>query len=92
MLTRQMYAGEKEGITTPPLVFQAVINPFYLAMRKHGGIRHILGAVEAVSHGEGYTATAGNGVCLGTLVPGRSRSTAIHRLFVYYCHPRARLA
>ncbi|MEA7515316.1 thiamine pyrophosphate-binding protein, partial [Salmonella enterica subsp. enterica serovar Virginia] len=35
----------------------AAINPFYSAMRKHGGIRHILARhVEGASHmAEGYT-------------------------------------
>ncbi len=65
-----MYVLEKEGITTAFGVPGAAINPFYSAMRKHGGIRHILARhVEGASHmAEGYTrATAGNiGVCLGT--------------------------
>ncbi|EPT1536712.1 thiamine pyrophosphate-binding protein, partial [Escherichia coli] len=38
-----MYVQEKEGITTAFGVPGAAINPFYSAMRKHGGIRHILG-------------------------------------------------
>lgn len=62
-----MYVLEKEGITTAFGVPGAAINPFYSAMRKHGGIRHILARhVEGASHmAEGYTrATAGNiGVC-----------------------------
>ena len=37
-----MYVLEKEGITTAFGVPGAAINPFYSAMRKHGGIRHIL--------------------------------------------------
>lgn len=68
-----MYVLEKEGITTAFGVPGAAINPFYSAMRKHGGIRHILARhVEGASHmAEGYTrATAGNiGVCLGTSGP-----------------------
>ena len=64
-----MYVLEKEGITTAFGVPGAAINPFYSAMRKHGGIRHILARhVEGASHmAEGYTrATAGNiGVCWG---------------------------
>ncbi|CAN7697964.1 glyoxylate carboligase [Mycolicibacterium frederiksbergense] len=51
----------------------AAINPFYSAMRAHGGIKHILARhVEAASHmAEGYTrARAGNiGVCIGTSGP-----------------------
>lgn len=65
-----MYVLEKEGVNTAFGVPGAAINPFYSAMRKHGGIRHILARhVEGASHmAEGYTrATAGNiGVCLGT--------------------------
>mgnify|MGYP002711102137 CR=1 FL=1 len=67
-----MYVLEKEGITTAFGVPGAAINPFYSAMRKHGGIRHILARhVEGASHmAEGYTrATAGNiGVCLLPLI------------------------
>lgn len=53
-----MYVLEKEGITTAFGVPGAAINPFYSAMRKHGGIRHILARhVEGASHmAEGYTA------------------------------------
>ena len=51
----------------------AAINPFYAAMRAHGGIRHILARhVEGASHmADGYTrARAGNiGVCVGTSGP-----------------------
>ena len=52
-----MYVLEKEGITTAFGVPGAAINPFYSAMRKHGGIRHILARhVEGASHmAEGYT-------------------------------------
>lgn len=52
-----MYVLEKEGITTAFGVPGAAINPFYSAMRKHGGIRHILTRhVEGASHmAEGYT-------------------------------------
>lgn len=51
-----MYVLEKEGITTAFGVPGAAINPFYSAMRKHGGIRHILARhVEGASHmAEGY--------------------------------------
>mgnify|MGYP000718425286 CR=1 FL=1 len=46
-----MYVLEKEGITTAFGVPGAAINPFYSAMRKHGGIRHILARhVEGASH------------------------------------------
>ncbi len=87
---------EKEGITTAFGVPGAAINPFYSAMRKHGGIRHILARhVEGASHmAEGYTrATAGNiGVCLGTSGPaGTDMITALYSasadsipIFPYY--------
>ncbi|CAI1174558.1 Glyoxylate carboligase [Serratia proteamaculans] len=68
-----MYVLEKEGITTAFGVPGAAINPFYDAMRKHGGIKHYLARhVEGASHmAEGYTrAAAGNiGVCIGTSGP-----------------------
>ncbi len=100
-----MYVLEKEGITTAFGVPGAAINPFYSAMRKHGGIRHILARhVEGASHmAEGYTrATAGNiGVCLGTSGPaGTDMITALyspHLLIPFLCccitgqAPRARL-
>ena len=78
-----MYVLEKEGITTAFGVPGAAINPFYSAMRKHGGIRHILARhVEGASHmAKGYTrATAGNiGVCLGTSGPaGTDMITALY--------------
>src|SRR5215210_1888687 len=64
---------ELEGVTTAFGVPGAAINPFYAAMRAHGGIRHFLARhVEGASHmAEGYTrARAGNiGVCLGTSGP-----------------------
>src|SRR4051794_28127373 len=64
---------EKEGATQAFGLPGAAINPFYSAMRAHGGIRHVLARhVEAASHmAEGYTrATAGNiGVCIGTSGP-----------------------
>jgi len=64
---------ELEGVTVAFGVPGAAINPFYAAMRAHGGIRHILARhVEGASHmAEGYTrARAGNiGVCLGTSGP-----------------------
>jgi len=64
---------EKEGATQLFGLPGAAINPFYSAMRKHGGLRHVLARhVEAASHmAEGYTrARAGNiGVCIGTSGP-----------------------
>ncbi|NML43573.1 glyoxylate carboligase [Ramlibacter sp. G-1-2-2] len=64
---------EKEGITQAFGVPGAAINPFYAALRKQGGIAHVLARhVEGASHmAEGYTrAAAGNiGVCIGTSGP-----------------------
>ena len=64
---------EKEGVEVAFGVPGAAINPFYAAMREHGGIRHILARhVEGASHmADGYTrAVAGNiGVCIGTSGP-----------------------
>jgi len=64
---------EKEGATQLFGLPGAAINPFYSAMRAHGGLKHVLARhVEAASHmAEGYTrATAGNiGVCIGTSGP-----------------------
>ena len=64
---------EKEGVSVAFGVPGAAINPFYAAMREHGGIRHILARhVEGASHmADGYTrAVAGNiGVCIGTSGP-----------------------
>src|SRR5580765_2844852 len=64
---------EKEGGDTIFGLPGAAINPFYSAMRAHGGIRHILARhVEGASHmAEGYTrAAAGNiGLCVGTSGP-----------------------
>ena len=63
----------REGVNTAFGVPGAAINPFYSAMRRVGGINHILARhVEGASHmAEGYTrATAGNiGVCIGTSGP-----------------------
>ena len=78
-----MWVLEKEGVTTAFGVPGAAINPFYDAMRRHGGIRHILARhVEGASHmAEGYTrAKAGNiGVCLGTSGPaGTDMITALY--------------
>src|SRR5947209_11244428 len=64
---------EAEGVTVAFGVPGAAINPFYAAMREHGGIRHILARhVEGASHmADGYTRAApGNiGVCIGTSGP-----------------------
>jgi tartronate-semialdehyde synthase len=64
---------EKEGSTQAFGLPGAAINPFYSAIRAHGGIKHVLARhVEAASHmAEGYTrAAAGNiGVCIGTSGP-----------------------
>ena len=64
---------ELEGATQTFGLPGAAINPFYDAMRRHGGIGHILARhVEGASHmAEGYTrAKVGNiGVCVGTSGP-----------------------
>jgi tartronate-semialdehyde synthase len=64
---------EKEGSVQTFGLPGAAINPFYSAMKKHGGIKHVLARhVEGASHmAEGYTrAKPGNiGVCIGTSGP-----------------------
>src|SRR3954462_10091528 len=64
---------EKEGVSVCFGVPGAAINPFYAAMKAHGGIRHTLARhVEGASHmADGYSrAKAGNiGICLGTSGP-----------------------
>jgi tartronate-semialdehyde synthase len=64
---------EKEGATQAFGLPGAAINPLYDAMRRHGGISHVLARhVEGASHmADGYTRAApGNiGVCLGTSGP-----------------------
>src|SRR6202790_5632466 len=64
---------EIEGATHAFGLPGAAINPFYSAMRAHGGIKHILARhVEAASHmAEGFTRAAhGNtGVCIGMSGP-----------------------
>lgn len=64
---------EIEGATKLFGLPGAAINPFYSAMRAHGGIQHVLARhVEGASHmAEGYTRAApGNiGVCIGTSGP-----------------------
>lgn len=63
----------REGVDTAFGVPGAAINPFYAAMRRVGGINHLLARhVEGASHmAEGYTRAApGNiGVCIGTSGP-----------------------
>src|ERR1700688_3039874 len=63
----------KEGVSAAFGLPGAAINPLYSAMRKIGGIDHVLARhVEGASHmAEGYTrARAGNiGVCIGTSGP-----------------------
>src|ERR1700680_3968953 len=63
----------KEGVTAAFGLPGAAINPLYAAMRKIGGIDHVLARhVEGASHmAEGYTrAKPGNiGVCVGTSGP-----------------------
>src|SRR5690348_2788857 len=62
-----------EGVTHAFGVPGAAINPFYAAMRRDGGIEHVLARhVEGASHmADGYSRTrAGNiGVCVGTSGP-----------------------
>ncbi|MCM3660603.1 glyoxylate carboligase [Georgenia satyanarayanai] len=64
---------EKEGATQTFGLPGAAINPFYDAMRRHGGVSHVLARhVEGASHmADGYTRAAhGNiGVCIGTSGP-----------------------
>ncbi|GEK52475.1 glyoxylate carboligase [Vreelandella venusta] len=64
---------KNEGVDVAFGVPGAAINPFYAAMRKVGGVDHVLARhVEGASHmAEGYTrTTAGNiGVCIGTSGP-----------------------
>jgi tartronate-semialdehyde synthase len=82
----------------------AAINPFYAALKKHGGIKHILARhVEGASHmAEGYTrAKAGNiGLCIGTSGPAgtdmitglySAQADSIPILCVTGQAPRARL-
>lgn len=63
----------REGVDTAFGVPGAAINPMYAALKKIGGIDHVLARhVEGASHmAEGYTRTkAGNiGVCIGTSGP-----------------------
>jgi tartronate-semialdehyde synthase len=63
----------REGVSQLFGLPGAAINPFYDAVRKDGGLKHVLARhVEGASHmAEGYTrTTAGNiGVCVGTSGP-----------------------
>ncbi|MGB7448085.1 MAG: glyoxylate carboligase [Ornithinimicrobium sp.] len=77
---------EKEGATQAFGLPGAAINPFYSAMKAHGGIRHVLARhVEAASHmAEGYTRAApGNiGICVGTSGPaGTDMVTGLYSAF-----------
>jgi len=64
---------QKEGATEAFGLPGAAINPFYSAMKAHGGVRHTLARhVEGASHmADGYSRAAdGNiGVCVGTSGP-----------------------
>ncbi|HSN91217.1 MAG TPA: glyoxylate carboligase [Anaeromyxobacteraceae bacterium] len=68
-----IHVMRKEGVRDCFGVPGSAINPLYAAMKKVGGLRHVLARhVEAASHmAEGYTrARAGNiGVCIGTSGP-----------------------
>ncbi|QNB08431.1 glyoxylate carboligase [Herbaspirillum frisingense] len=94
----------KEGCLQAFGVPGAAINPFYSALKKHGGIGHILARhVEGASHmAEGYTrARAGNiGLCIGTSGPAgtdmitglySAQADSIPILCVTGQAPRARL-
>jgi tartronate-semialdehyde synthase len=77
---------ELEGATQAFGLPGAAINPVYSAMRRHGGIKHILARhVEGASHmAEGFTrAAAGNiGVCIGTSGPaGTDMITGLYSAF-----------
>ena len=56
-----MYVLEKEGVNTAFGVPGAAINPFYSAMRKHGGIRHILRSVYQPWYQEGHEQSSDRG-------------------------------
>ena len=64
----------REGVRDLFGVPGAAINPFYAAVREHGGLRHYLARhVEGASHmADGYTRAAPGsiGVCVGTSGPG----------------------
>jgi predicted amidohydrolase len=75
---------EKEGTDTIFGLPGAAINPFYSAMRDHGGFKHILARhVEGASHmAEGYTrARAGNigvSICYDRHFPEYMRALALN--------------
>lgn len=74
---------KREGISVAFGVPGAAINPLYAAMRRSGGIRHILARhVEAASHmADGYSRARANniGVCIGTSGPaGTDMITGIY--------------
>ena len=94
----------REGVDTAFGIPGAAINPLYSALKKVGGIDHVLARhVEGASHmAEGYTRTkAGNiGVCIGTsgpagtdMVTGRysASADAIPILGITGQAPRARM-
>ncbi|MGR2769244.1 glyoxylate carboligase [Photobacterium ganghwense] len=95
---------KREGVDIAFGVPGAAINPMYAAMKKLGGIDHVLARhVEGASHmAEGYTRTsAGNiGVCIGTSGPAgtdmitglySATSDSIPILCITGQAPRARL-
>src|SRR3569623_2103967 len=60
-----VYVMEKEGVSVAFGVPGAAINPLYAALKKNGGIKHVLGRhVAGASHmAEGYSrAAAGPGI------------------------------
>ncbi|MET4695328.1 glyoxylate carboligase [Endozoicomonas lisbonensis] len=76
----------REGVSCAFGVPGAAINPMYAAMKKNGGIDHVLARhVEGASHmAEGYTrANPGNiGVCIGTSGPaGTDMITGLYSAF-----------
>ncbi|MBB3211232.1 tartronate-semialdehyde synthase [Herbaspirillum sp. Sphag1AN] len=99
-----VYVLEKEGCLQAFGVPGAAINPFYAALKRHGGVKHVLARhVEGASHmAEGYTrAKAGNiGLCIGTSGPAgtdmitglySAQADSIPILCVTGQAPRARL-
>lgn len=99
-----VYVLEKEGCLQAFGVPGAAINPFYAALKRHGGVKHVLARhVEGASHmAEGYTrANPGNiGLCIGTSGPAgtdmitglySAQADSIPILCVTGQAPRARL-
>jgi tartronate-semialdehyde synthase len=68
---------EKEGVSVCFGVPGAAINPFYAAMRAHGGIRHVLARhVEGASHmADGYTGPRRGTSASASAPPGRPGPT-----------------